>query len=439
MQGVDCSTTGRVVNVTVAVNVPQRGGNLTVDPIIKHPGASLGNLAELLNLFIANVNFSAPIPPEWGNLRNLVSLQLFGNTLTGELPTTLGKLTKIQKLIIDGAAFTVGIMPSSFCNMVSLITLEITGGLTSIPPCLSTSLKNLQELRLGNNRLKGPIPVWITYFPALTLIDLHGNEFTGIIPVAFGNMKTLQYLLLGANRLKGQIPPELGKLGNLVSMDLMQNLLTGPIPPQLSQLKNLTYISCQQNFITGPLPPELGSLPNLQTFDFYQNNITGSIPVAWANIGGSNPYIVLSYNDLTGMVSKSCECASSECSLKSKFSVTIETNSVVWMDWSAGTLPPELGKLKGGTLLLDHNKLTGGIPASYANLNSLVVDFNWLSDLHQIGPLVTTSQIFSLSAAGNKFAGYIPTWLSSFHSLHELDLSQNKFTGMWTKHPSWVV
>lgn len=88
-----------------------------------------------------------------------------------------------------------------------------------------------------------------------------------------------------------------------------------------------------------------------------------------------------------------------------------------------------MSKLKGGSLLLDHNKLTGGIPASYAALGSLVVDYNQLSVLTQIGPLVGTSQIYSLTASHNKFSGKIPQWLSSFNTLTQLDLSQNKFTG----------
>jgi len=192
LQGIDCSATGRVANLTVAVNVPQRGGNLTVNPKFKHPGASLGNLSGLLNLFIANVNFSAPIPPELGNLHNLLTLQLYGNSFTGALPSTLGQLTKLTALIIDGASFTPGVMPSSFCNMVSLITLDIVGDLTSLPPCLSTSLKKLQELRLGNNKLTGPIPVRLTYFPELTSIDLHGNQFIG----ADFSQRPIQLLIL---------------------------------------------------------------------------------------------------------------------------------------------------------------------------------------------------------------------------------------------------
>lgn len=179
LQGVGCSGAGRVVNLTVAVNAPQRGGNLTVDPAIKHPGSSLGKLSALQRLLMANVNFSAPIPPELGNLINLVSLELSGDSLTGDLPATLGKLTKLQTLSINGASFKTGIMPNSFCNLVSLLTMDITGGLTSLPSCLSTSLKLLQELRVANNKLKGNIPVWMTYFPSLTLLDLSGNQFTG--------------------------------------------------------------------------------------------------------------------------------------------------------------------------------------------------------------------------------------------------------------------
>lgn len=120
LQGVDCSGDGRVVNLTVAVNVPQQGGNLTIDPKIKHPGASLGNLTSLQNLFLANVNFSAPIPPDLRHLHNLIT-QVFGDAFTGELPSTLGKLTKLQLFDIRGGSST-NEMPASSCNMVELVT-----------------------------------------------------------------------------------------------------------------------------------------------------------------------------------------------------------------------------------------------------------------------------------------------------------------------------
>jgi Leucine-rich repeat (LRR) protein len=91
-----------------------------------------------------------------------------------------------------------------------------------------------------------------------------------------------------------------------------------------------------------------------------------------------------------------------------------------------------LGKLIGATLYFSYNKLTGGIPASYANLNLLAVDYNQLSDLHQIGSPVphNTSQIFLMSAVGNKLAGPLPNWIASFETLQMLDMSHNKLTGM---------
>lgn len=179
LQGVDCSGAGRVVNVTVAVNVPQRGGILTIDPKIKHPGASQCNLTSLQNLFLANVNFSVPIPPDLRHLHNLIT-QVFGDAFTGELPSTLGKLTKLQHFDIRGGSST-NEMTASSCNMVELVTLNGSAD----PSCLSKSQKNLQQLAVGNNLLTGPLPVWVTYFPALLYLDLHGNSITGTTPPEF--------------------------------------------------------------------------------------------------------------------------------------------------------------------------------------------------------------------------------------------------------------
>ena len=241
LQGVDCSSTGRVVNLTIANFVGRGGpGNFSVNPKAKNIGASLGALSELQNLIMYNVNFTAPIPKEWGNLRKLVTLMLQNSQFTGELPSSLGQLTELQSFSLYGASFTNG-MPASFCNLVELTNLYLSGAnLQSVPACLSSKLTKLTQLGLSYNQLKGPFPTWVTLFPALTELDLSLNQLSGPIPAAIGNMKKLVYLYLGSNQLSGHIPGTVGGLSSLNYLDVYNNSLTGPLPKEFSQLKNLT-------------------------------------------------------------------------------------------------------------------------------------------------------------------------------------------------------
>ena len=439
LQGVGCSSTGRVVNLTVSVFPSQRGGNFSVNPKAKNVGASLGSLSELQNLNIYNVNFSAPLPKEWGNLRKLVTLDLEGGQFTGALPSSLGQLTMLQSFTLYGAFFTNG-MPATFCNLVQLTTLTISGaGLKSLPPCLSSKLTKLTQLGVGINQIKGPFPTWVTQFPALMSLDMSSNQLSGPIPAAIGKLKKLLYLFLGYNSLSGHIPAEVGELTSLNFVDFSNNALTGPLPKAFGKLQNITYLTCNMNFLTGPLP-DISGAPQLQSIDLSYNNITGSIPASWGNFKASNVYITLNNNLLTGMWLIGVLLCYWFCPPRSEF-LSLGYRTTVWKDGfnqlidpsiCAGSLPPALGNLKGGSLYLSYNKLTGGIPASYANLFSFVVDHNQLSDLHQIGSLVphNTSQIWQISGSGNSFAGPLPTWLASFETLQSLDLSHNKLTGI---------
>lgn len=44
---------------------------------------------------------SGPIPPELGNLVNLVSLLLYGNELTSTIPMQLGNLTNLHRVFFS--------------------------------------------------------------------------------------------------------------------------------------------------------------------------------------------------------------------------------------------------------------------------------------------------------------------------------------------------
>ena len=51
----------------------------------------LGNLSELVSLEIYDSNLTGPIPPELGNLSKLRGLDLSGNALTGPIPPGIGQ------------------------------------------------------------------------------------------------------------------------------------------------------------------------------------------------------------------------------------------------------------------------------------------------------------------------------------------------------------
>ena len=156
------------------------------------------------------------LPSELGNLANLVWLYLAGNTLEGPIPAELGDLANLRFLLL------------------SANTLE-----GPIPPELG-NLANLFRLDLMENNLEGPIPPELGNLAKLVQLYLYDNALNGPIPPEFGNLARLSYLNLGSNALEGAIPPEMGNLANLVFLRLDGNDdLDGPLPRSFLQLGSL--------------------------------------------------------------------------------------------------------------------------------------------------------------------------------------------------------
>ena len=94
-------------------------------------------------------------------MTKLQGLELYGNRLTGTIPTELGRLTSMQGLHID------------------------------------------------NNQLTGTIPAELGRLSNLRWLTLHDNRLTGEVPTELGRLTNLQQLYLSGNRFSGCVPPGL--------------------------------------------------------------------------------------------------------------------------------------------------------------------------------------------------------------------------------------
>jgi|GEM_PF-2514592 len=158
-----------------------------------------------------------------------------------------------------------GTLPPELGDLSELVTLELTGNRIgsriggSIPPELG-SLDNLETLILSANQLTGTIPNELGALTNLRELNLRRNELSGSIPPALGELANLSDLSLGFNNLSGAIPPELTKLNELVHFELRANALTGSIPSALGDLPNLVCLDFHANQLTGCIPASLVQL-----------------------------------------------------------------------------------------------------------------------------------------------------------------------------------
>ena len=140
--------------------------DIALEPGLTGPiPSSIGNLTELQNLRLQGTLNSGSVPASIGNLLNLREIRIIGTELEGELLSNLGNLTNLTDLYIPGAVFSgsgnnfTGEIPESIGNLTNLIRFQINEN--SFEGQLPSSLSNLTELSiigLSDNNLSGPIP-----------------------------------------------------------------------------------------------------------------------------------------------------------------------------------------------------------------------------------------------------------------------------------------
>ncbi len=223
----------------------------------------LGHLAGLRRLVLDGNLLTGTIPPELGKLTDLEILGLADNVLTGPIPPELAELPSLKELWLSGNHLSDSLPPE---------LRSVAGGEAPCPavPADNLGLRADCALLLATRDiLSGDAPLnWSENLPI---------EFWQGVTVG-GSLARVTKLELSGLGLNGRIPPELGRLSQLVSLDLKRNRLTGPVPPELGELTNLEYLVLSFNALSGPIPPELGKLPHLRELRLKNNRLSGSVP-----------------------------------------------------------------------------------------------------------------------------------------------------------------
>ncbi|KAK7394680.1 hypothetical protein VNO78_15215 [Psophocarpus tetragonolobus] len=182
--------------------------------------------------------------------------------------------------------------------------------------------------------------------------------------------------------------------GRVLSINLTRMNLSGQIHPSLCHLSSLNKIALSHNNFTSPLPECFGNLLNLRAIDLSHNRFHGDIPDSFM-------------------------------SLRHLIELVLSGNAGL-----GGPLPAWIGNFSTNleSLHLGFCSFTGGIPQSLLYLKSLKyldLENNLLS-----GNLVDFQQpLVLLNLASNQFAGTLPCFAASLHSLTVLNLSNNSIVG----------
>ncbi|XP_004295502.1 PREDICTED: probable leucine-rich repeat receptor-like protein kinase At1g35710-like [Fragaria vesca subsp. vesca] len=449
------------------------------------------NLTSLTKLDLAGNHFIRPSLDEFVRLKSLEHLGLWRIGLKGHLlPKFFGNLCNLKSLdlssnILDGGVeeFFSGFSNCSSNRMESL-DLSQCGLVGKLPSSLGM-LKSLQRLILHDNLLNESIPESLGQLSQLVNLDLSFNHFDGPISQSLGNLSQLVSLVLRSNRFYGSIPPSLGQLSQLVKLDLSNNSWEGSLTEahfiNLTRLKYLYLSTTPQNHVptifnltdyewippfklhtlfmdncrVGPgFPVWLRSQTELSSVRLSNAGISGAIPEEWMSnistriqfldlsnnqISGKLPFhqynfqdlleIDFSHNQFDGTIPSSLSGEfPKEWSLWSNIqSVVVSNNNL------SGNIPSSMGVPSSLVMLkADNNQFNGEIPFALQNcsfLERLYLGGNKLSGSvpSWIGSKV--SKLTVLQLRSNSLSGHIPHQLCSLPLLHFLDLGHNRFSG----------
>ena len=213
-------------------------------------------------------------------------LDLSSNAIRGGIPEAfIASMPRLRELYLNLNLFT-GEIPRSIGSLTELVILNIDGGFTpkqifveSFVPAAKRSTYGEPGVYFGN-QLTGSIPTEIGKLINLRVLNLHRN-FLGArgdsyaLPRSIGNLKRLETMDVSGNQLYGRIPNELSTLPRLRQLNLDDNFMSGPIPPDWSQALALESFILEGNRLTGTLPDALPK--NLTFLDLHENALTGSV------------------------------------------------------------------------------------------------------------------------------------------------------------------
>ncbi|KAF9671004.1 hypothetical protein SADUNF_Sadunf12G0001700 [Salix dunnii] len=381
-----------------------------------------GQLNELVSIDLSFNDYLSVEPISFDKIvQNLTKLRalrlvlsLWGCGLQGKFPGNIFLLPNLQELDLTYNDRLTGSFPSSnVSNDLWLLGLSRTRISVYLENDFFTNLKLLEVLVLRYCNILRSNLTLIGHLTQLTRLELAGSNLGGKIPLSHRNLVQLNSLYLDNNNFSGQIPDFLSLSNNhllgtipsqintlsLKLFDLRNNHLHGPVPSSIFKQENLEVLALASNSnLTGKISSSICNLKFLRLLHLSNNSFSGSVPQCLGNFSNSLSILNLGMNNLQGTI----------------FSTFSKGNNLEYLN-------------------LNGNELEGKIPSSIINcamLEILDLGSNKIEDTFPYF-LETLPELHVLVLKSNKLQGFVngPTANDSFPKLRIFDISSNNLSG----------
>ncbi|KAH9651590.1 hypothetical protein KPL70_026806 [Citrus sinensis] len=431
-------------------------------------------------LVLRNCRIFGPLTDKLGQFRNLDTLDLSDNFISGHVPLSLGELSTLRVVDLSLNRLNGTLSQIHFSNLTRLLDFKASGNSLTFnvshdwfPPF------QLEVLGLRSCDLGYQFPPWLHSQKHLTYLDISNTRIVDTIPTwVWKNLSQINYLNLSHNYIYGEIPnlTEVSQLESLdlkhifptvYALDLSNNSLSGSIShfvcDGINQLKGMRILKLGENHFSGKIPDCWMNWLDLLVLNLGNNNFTGNIPISLGMLS-SLQSLNLRKNSLSGQIPASFQNCTKLVMLdigENEFVGNVPTwigirfSSLMILNLRSnkfrGVLPNQLCGLTSLHVLdLADNHLSGSIPKCISNISSMVTaNFSIGTDVQY--PSVSTGKYVEdallvlkgkaveyntilklmrlIDLSKNKFSGEIPSEIMNLRALVSLDLSCNSFTG----------
>jgi len=246
-------------NYVSGISLPSNGLTGSLPP-------SFGNLIYLVSLDLSDNDIGGDLSPI-NDLANLRLLNLNYNDFNGSLPTLvcsgvvttcsiLGSSQQYCSPITDNSCTGCSIVRNNYCSpaTVSERALEVNAlqdlvqYTKSNGPWTNYNNYTFAEHPCGSTTQDAPFITCVNGF--VVGIRLPSNNLAGSLPNSIGNLRYLQTLDLSNNKLSGSIPVSLGSISVLHSVDFDKNMFSGALPAFFCNgtFETCTIVGSQQTY-----------------------------------------------------------------------------------------------------------------------------------------------------------------------------------------------